>query len=1725
MHRILAFMGLLAVVPAVVAAPITLEMASPLSRSSKAADLDQTPRGAIPLSVGALSSMWNAISVRLNGMPMPDGSEATLVLERRDSPIESTWLIGSDTAGNEIRRHVPAAPVLLLAGTVDGDPGSAVFLGLAEGQAQGWIETEDGLHLITTSPDGGPTLMYRVGADRGGIDVPPPAPIRNLGPPATAGQKARFVPTTDVGRLLMELEDPDSRVRKRFLEAGGADKIPDLLNLVGADSDLAFGACCIFPGFCMQLPAVDCASFCDDSGDPMFEFCDVDIDTPATWPDCWLGPDVRCDEQWVCFDSVENDPGPDDDDYPWLNNWIGACCFPDPDNPGETLFEDRMACECAMLGGRFVAAPSICIGDFAPEEMPTNNFLTVADLEELVEPGVDFCNLPAGACCIEQNVFCAYILEDADEVIQEMFEQPGCVFIPQVMCEDVTIISGDPDDPADPPGVFNGTGGAGVFLKECFPCTYDTNTADDSFICAIDAPDNEVTPLAPRGVRCQTPRIILDTDTWYLERFNGDLGAAQAYAIMLMGATTYIYDRDALVSLQIGELLLRVDGDITQNADYYPSPDDVWTEGDPEYVNPYLPGACCVPVSATEFACWEDLSYLSCLDRPSIGSNVPRWQGPGSSCYEASGDCAGTPVNIFEPTVWTVADTRDNMVYEWYQGAASRLDFGFDMVLLLSGFSYEGDAGIYDGSPWGVVPEGVAAGTGASLCTTVGSPFAVASINGKFPYPGASFDADDVGWDVVTTSQGIALTLGVLNTWVYGYDYCAGPRCDAGLDATLDCDFERALGATGLQSMPATLMSHCYRCEGGASNIQLRFRSEIAARIYARLANLDCAADGSTTAGPYEVEVDVEDPNNPGETITVTVMMPIAANDILRVYGEAGQILDVLANDVAGGCNAASDGALVITTVNGSSDPTGVVTAQGGTVTIDPEGGFVLYDPPPGGVCGIDFFEYTIEIDDPDGALITDPVATVWLIHQPKGGNVTIEPVPWIDCMPGACCIPDDAGECVDLTEAQCVASGGNWQGDGTACGDVGIPCPPAFGVNSCLDPAAQGTWPASYNEPPFAATPPSLPVGECRLDTLQVEVDNPGSAIIAISWDGVMAQIVNTAVTQPEELLLRFWFATVPGGLPDDFVDVRPFADPGLTTDCGPSIATAYNPVTGIAGPSAGLCVLDLPRYVPTENGVSAIPVQLLVDFDEVPGADACWIGGSLSVFRDDNGGFGEIDSIGACCVGGLCIETNPFQCAALSGYYGSPPAPYGETYWASGFFAGSGTTCDEADWCRPTAPCCYESVSGDRSCEALTADDCYTVGEALGNDAADYAVTWGTIGWDMGFYVDATTLDGDEVDPDPSHEPAWDLVCDFPVCNTDPYLATIAACCVRTDDDTFCTDLTEEACDEYAAATGWMTSWSIRGKCQQVPCSEYGGVSWQAPLGACCIWYLDPYGTADECVDNVTFDECMDTYLTPSPLSDPSVPQSQVIFQQGLTCVEAACEDAVSPVGACCMSLDSFCCLPDFDREICNLFGGTWLGMDSDCTGCVPQTVQTPGVCCLQGMACTTDLNLARCAAAGGTWHAQFTSCREGLPCYGVTSSVGSGACCFEYECVDATTPGLQDINKVDCLLGGGRWLGIGLCNGASPTFPPKACDPVVCDGVLSGHIATTFDDATCTDFGGVPQVPLGDVNGDGHVGGLPDLIPMIEQWGQPSPNADLDASGEVGIPDLLILLTLWE
>jgi hypothetical protein len=831
---------------------------------------------------------------------------------------------------------------------------------------------------------------------------------------------------------------------------------------------------------------------------------------------------------------------------------------------------------------------------------------------------------------------------------------------------------------------------------------------------------------------------------------------------------------------------------------------------------------------------------------------------------------------------------------------------------------------------------------------------------------------------------------------------------------------------------------------------------------------------------------------------------------------------------------------------------TTAVTLQGGTVdiAIDPATGqqVVLYTPPAGGMCGMDVFMYLPQSSetDPDTGntvwRLADAVATVSLIRQPQAAGGTTDGVSWAQCPPAACCLP--SGLCYDdYTQAECVTGlGGVWY-QGFACGDAAVPCTTFGGANPCVDAALQVTYHASINEPPAGGTPPTLPIDPCRLDRTQIDVNAQTGVVSGVSWDNVEATITDGNVTQPEELILRYWFATVPGGPPDEFVDVRPFADPATTVDCGPTVAPPLP-----LGPSSGSCGIAGARYVPTQNGVTAIPLEFLVQHDLVPGADACWLaGGSFGVFVEDDGGYGAVASTGACCVGGLCIETNPFDCLALAGftlsedYWSSDADPSndpdpdgGERMWkrtaaSSGFFMGIGTTCDQRDWCRPTAPCCYDLASGERTCSVLTPDDCWTVGTTLGNADADYGVDWGTIGQE-GAFVDATTLDGtpwSDLD-----EAAWGFGCDWPTCFVEDPAATsiaTAACCVRTSDDTFCTDLTEEACAEFGVATGWETSWSVQGSCDQIPCGSFGDVAWGGPLGACCYQYE---GGSVNCESDLTFDECMNTYLTPD---DPTLIPNYIQFRPGEACGGPSDCDLADPpdeLGACCMSASELCCVLDTQRSDCNRMGGTWLGADSDCGGCSQREIEA-GVCCLFGMACVESMNNARCVAAGGTWHPTFTSCDAGLPCYGSTGvGFGSGACCFEYQCVDASTPGFSNTTEADCLLAGGKWLGSGACAG----FPAGACDPIDChcvephdgtncDDLFDDYTVYTIDGTTCGRFGGEPSVLLGDVNEDGRVGGLPDLLPLIEDWGGPSANADLDFDGTVGIQDLLILFTEWE
>ena len=1691
MHRILVFAGLVVVAAPLAAATPSLELRSPLHRSFEAADLAKTPPGAVPLRVGSLPVLWSATSIRLTDMPMPDGSDATLLLERRPNPVEATWLVRTDADGRETRQHVAAAPVMLLAGMVEGQPGSAVFLGLADGQAQGWIETSEGLHLISTPPDGGPTLLFRVGAERGGVDIPGPGMMQrtelfDLAVGASRGGPPEFVPVTEYDQMLLEMQNPESPLRSLLLGEGGR-RLPEFIDRAigsAAVGDPVLGACCVMPGFCFQMEAEACADFCDSPDD----FCDnivgsdpaqpYDADNP---PQCWLGEGVRCDERWACFESFDD---PTDPTHPGNGNWFGACCIEDPSTPGLFDIIDLSACECAFKGGRFVIEPAICLGDelASPGEMPASNFVDAATIL-----GIDpfFCSSPPGACCIEQQILCEDFSDDPEDPILEHFEQVACINVPESICNDASIIEGS----------FNGTGQPGFYTKDCFPCVFDASlggspqqsgTDWQDFICPASMQDELNGGVhAPPQAECQYARLTVDTDGWYLDRFDGNVQAGQLYATLLMASVNWILERDALVSFQIGDLILRgADG------------------ADPVY---YLVGACCYNGD-----CYENQSEDLCPD--AAGAT---WLGPGTTCQDLAGGCTPSPV-VDPDSNWSIVNTYFQMASEWNLAEAlpnhqfHDIRVGSNFIVLLSGFPYErpyfSDVASYPAG-FGVEPQGSAAGEQRTLCVQGDSPYAVAAVRGTFPWPGIPFDRDDANWDLVATIRALGLGIGVNETSSYGYDRCFGPPCE-GVPATEDCIHEYfnsgqyTAGGPPINTdnMPSTLMSYCASCPGGSANVQLRFRSEIAARLYSRFANMDCSW---SEAGGL-------DPNAP--------TVPYAADDFYILQDGVPQYLDVMSNDVAPGCVEQYDNPAALYPLElsqlGIFDPAAPGapnfvpdgsaqlpgnTVLGGTVDIVPDpanpgGDLVVIYTPPADSCGVDVFEYEIITDPPAGDPPVDPqtdTARVRIVQRACTNSVTV--------------------------------------------------CPPCY---------------ESITEPTLPPTPPQPPYGS---DVI-VLTDSPGASFDSFSWLDLELTVTDASSTSPEEAFFRIWLTdaignpTDPNAVPPPFIDVHPFGTPA---ECGPTPAFTWNGASVVT--SSGTCLAPPNLYVPPSG---EILIQCLEESDDLPGADATWTGGEVCIVTEQTNAFG------ACCLDGLCYETTAYDCGALGWSYQWWQDPNTGRWeyrmvsdpYASGFFMGAGTTCTERDWCRRTAPCCYTRPNGQTGCALLTCEECRDIGGEL----RDIWANWQANGTDHCTVPGGQRSPGGDMVP-----PLWDTPCEYPVCFTDPEF-TVGACCVEQGGLRFCSDLTREDCELFGGPTA---SWSLRGRCDEVPCT---------PLGACCV--LDASGTVQSCTDNLDAQACQLTWGTVNP-------DDSVVFHPGDTCSTAACD--LSATGACCLPDQGVCC-DSFTREVCDLVYGTFLGQGSDCTTCTSSSSPT-GACSIVtpgGISvCSTDLTSTGCQSLGGTWYAGLDTCSEGIPGIGVGLGGSVGACCYEFECVgsvaelDCILAGGIPIAKADnpwhpdctpptpgplwggccydnprygtvCIdqpsqaacesLNNGQWCGTSRCEFLDPTCtqcqPLDLCAPGTCRielGNFGGPSAPyeldtiAADEQRCLDRGGVwlGQVTApahratiaGDLDGDGRVG-TSDLLRLLAAWGTVAGEADLDGSGRVDVGDLQYMLMQW-
>lgn len=1765
------------------AAPLTLDIASPITLSESAADLAKTPPRAIALKVSEMgsSAVWNASEIRLSGMPMPDGDDATLVLRRMPSPIEATWLIGTDSAGAETQTPVSAPPVLLLSGSVDGEPDSAVFLGMYGDVLQGWIETDAGLHVISTPPEGGPTLLYRVGAERGGIDVPSPGASQVVPsePAAAQGAATRFSPETDYDRLLSELQDPQSPLRS-ILSGEGARRLPDMLNrsAIALDPEVELGACCVMPGFCFQLPASLCADFCNEVGDT---FCqqtwangtnDVDFSsTPQNLPPCWLGPGVPCNEQWVCFEP-DPDAVPGDESY---GNWTGACCVQVPLGSGVYQVQDLPACECALQGGTFLISPAICLGeDLAdPEKMPASNFVDAATILT-IDP--DICLHPSGACCIEQEVLCEDIADPANPSF-DVFERVTCINVPESICADATIIQQS----------FNGTGGAGYFTKECFPCLFDPAAQGawgSDFICPESMQKEPSGVGPPPQLACQSPRLTIDTDAWYLQRFDGDVQAAQAYAAMLMASMNYILKRDALVEFQIGDLLIR-GGEVCETSDNGTptNPDDDYLTCEPWDAVYYVSGACCFP---TDGWCIDSTSESDCRNWGDQGYNV-QWHGPGSSCWNESGTPCGASGDVWNDadSMWEIGDTLNAMTGYWGLTPTDA-----NMVLLLSGYPYGKpyfanvpwpDTDEWEDT-WGVEVQDVAVGSFRTLCVEGQRPYAVAAVKGTFPWPGVNFAPDNVNWDIVAVARALGMAIGVTETRYYGYDTCFGPPCE-GVRVDPDCEhqfvytglYQGSSSNAGTSSMPATLMSFCYTCPGGAANIQLRFRSDMGARIYSRFASMDCSWSAVGGLDPAEPST------------------PYAADDLFTTIPGGPQLLDVLANDVAPGCfdqntfdvdswdpadwdpqedpwplfpmdvtylgvwqNEPFDPVLPFDQwwdfVKDDAGGLPGLTILGGTIDIvedpaSPNGTRLVEYTPPAESCGIDVFQYRIT---------TDPAGYV----LPDG---TPAPIP--DS-------PADAIATVRIIENQCSVSK----------------------TISC-NPTPPSDCPASGTQSPV---PPMVPQAD-DADVIEI-VDTAAAELTGFIWSDLMLGWDPLRPILAEDAFLRVWVASQPGAAADVYFEVYPFDD--TVAACGPDdpYVPGSNPE---AGPSSGTCAPLDGVYVPSDG---KILVQCLQTVDAVPGdRDGWWFGGSFCIVSEPT------NAIGACCVDGMCIETTAYDCSAMDwSWEWLPPSltdPYYRWGWttdrnASGFFHGAGTNCTERNWCRRTAPCCYVSPDGKPGCSLLTCDECRAIGGVMLTMAA------GSNGTD---YCDPADPWIPSIGPP---QPLWDTECVYPVCNFENLSAyplvplnppdpsgTTGACCVQAvSGEHFCTDLSRDDCEAYESdPLVDSTSWSIVARCDEVPCH---------PLGACCV----DSGSGLLCVgDGMSEPECQAFWY-----GTPSNPPSQVVFRAGELCGAGNCNP--SGTGACCLPDIGTCC-DGMSKEVCDLVYGTFLGQGVSCNSCNGPS-DPVGVCALSGSGlpvCTADLSESICVNSfAGTWYPDIAACSEGIPGLGmelepldqpaVQPDPGNpiGACCLEYDCV-------PQVRRFDCLLAGGRFLTdtdnpyansggcpptqgswFGRCclstaawgqvcvklnrldchaEGGTYVFGTdctslcgveemRICAPGVCQITLDdpGQIGgggiviqyITADDAGClaqdgrwlgyTWQDGVDagvraytghiegDISLfrrhGDLDGDGRVGAT-DVLRLFGHWGSADSRADLDESGRVDVDDLRRLLSQWD
>ena len=996
--------------------------------------------------------------------------------------------------------------------------------------------------------------------------------------------------------------------------------------------------------------------------------------------------------------------------------------------------------------------------------------------------------------------------------------------------------------------------------------------------------------------------------------------------------------------------------------------------------------------------------------------------------------------------------------------------------------------------------------------------YAVTSgLHGSFPYPVVDFHPDN--WDLLIFSQ----VTGLLLNARYGYQYSEREQYPVRID---ECSsFLGNLVCDPPVSFPPTIMSRCYVCPGGVSNISMQFHPFVRGEMFKTIFRL-----GPLCRFPSYPEV-------------------LAVDDISFTVPGRPVSIEVLENDRIYDCFPS------ISLTSGKPWLDIDTRNFGGAEPLDdyprttPLGGYLTTDPAP-------FFNQNNEQDRVLEYMPPCELFDAWdcpIGHALQSWPANFNSTDYQNDHPYWSYYVDSFSYRANMNGTDSVAGKND-----NATVRVVVGPPPMSWPSACLKDIE---W-----------QPGSLSSDENKI-VLDLSVDVPVNPrdpagnpydvrLLSFGWLNLNSTTeliaTNTNVTNSPGLCFELYLNDDPS--PEEFdiggttytqlcpFDPAQFLFPNLVNDdCG---SWVFEPsTTGV---------------VKNTNG--DIRVEVVWNENQTPLSQediSRWADGRVYVQVDDN--------FGACCTDWTDPDCNDCECMSAStcaemggqflgrgsacpGSDGGPPLQactlvrYGACEFGTppssgytceclgevdcsllgGTYLGAGEPCPEYPGV-PLGPAC---LTFDRGACCL-GDECYPNNPTLEYLTASECELWG------GVFRGPGTSCTEIYDGDASGFP------DQTICTPDPPLG-LGACCLPDSStlgrDCLCGITTSEEC--WSNEGIWL-EWSslpslgVNARCFAQTCDDQGQNS---SFTQC---YTDDSDIESACcLPSSSFPEgsCLvTTQVICEDLGGEFQTDGAYDFDTvagGIPCGLVLCDESVpTDEGACC---NGATCV-EVDAATCPDDWNFYPGLSCDSGNQCPYDPEESGVCCLGfGSVCIDDSTFEDCLAIEGRFDTSSTNCSN-VQC----DTVSQGVCCAQTT-LDGETYDycVEPYTESQCTSIGGTWLDdgqrcidnpcgmTGVCCLDEICFPDLEVNPAFTNSQACQAIGgdwkpianTPCETGICLESSGRSASPAGspcDVNRDGAED-ISDFIEIIRNFGVRGGPADLDRDGLVNVNDLLDYLS---